>query len=71
MHAYMTYAGTNEGFAGRTIAARVRAYRAFNVGVDIDGGGRRGQERPRSSNHRIIDAYMRTGIGYQPKSTYI
>ena len=37
-------------FAGRTIAARVRAYHAFDVGVDIDGGGRRGQERPRGRN---------------------
>ena len=42
MHAYITYPETNRRFAGRMVAARVRVYHAFNVGVDIDGGGRKG-----------------------------
>ena len=67
MHAYMAYPETNEGFAGRMIAARVRAYHAFNVGVDIGGGGQRGQERPRGSKHESSNAYMRTGVDYELK----
>ena len=65
MHAYMTFLETNGRFAGRMVAARVRVYHAFNVGVDIDGGGRRGQERPRGSKHESSNAYMRTRVGYK------
>ena len=54
-------------FAGRILAARVRAYHAFDVGVGIDGGGRRGQERPRGRNTKAELHICVWGVGYQPK----